>query len=125
MLKCVKVEYNEKSDRFEVNTLFTKDMGHIFISGMMIIKNTYHTIQFDFESGSKMPFHCEDVLVEAEESRTTIGIMKNNEKVKVIYQLSNLTKVKLDYFKEGYSEAIYKVAGMQDYLLLFNPEMIL
>jgi hypothetical protein len=44
MLKCVKVEYNEKSDRFEVNTLFTKDMGHIFISGMMIIKNTYHTI---------------------------------------------------------------------------------
>ena len=44
MLKCVKVEYNEKSDRFEVNTLFTKDMGHIFVSGMMIIKNTYHTI---------------------------------------------------------------------------------
>ena len=72
-----------------------------------------------------MPFHCEDVLVKAEESRTTIGIMKNNEKVKVIYQLSNLTKVKLDYFKEGYSEAIYKVAGMQDCLLLFNPEMIL
>lgn len=125
MLKCVKIEYNEKSDRFEVNTLFTKDMGHIFISGMMLIKNTYHTVQFNFDSASDIPTHCEDVLIEAEESRTSMGIMKNNEKVKVVYQLSNLNKVKLDYFKQGHSEASYKVAGLQECLLLYNPDMIL
>jgi hypothetical protein len=48
MIKSVKILYNEKSSRFEADTLFTHDMGNQFVCGMISIENLFHTVHFKY-----------------------------------------------------------------------------